>query len=183
MILSSSSIAYAAEGLKTMKVHVKRNMDHFFKELFANVLSAQSRMKSEIEYEGLFQMVAAELRAAKYCWDELFKKGDDATGRILANEYERKLRDKIASLMHAANILVEGEHMVEQDYPLQSTEHILEVTLQEMRDEFERLTELIDQTLASRAIYRTNKLLRDFFSIWDGGRHMHAFVAFPEKGQ
>jgi hypothetical protein len=158
-----------------MKVYVKKNMDHFIKDMFANILSAQSRIKSEIEYEGLFQMVAADLRAAKYCWDELFKKGDDTTEKILANEYEKQLRDKVASLMHAANILVEGEHMLEQNYPLKSTEDLLEITLNEMREEFEQLTHLISHTLHSRKLYQANRLLRDFFTLWDGGKHMHAF--------
>ena len=158
-----------------MKVYVKENLDHFIKDMFANILSAQSRIKSEVEYEGLFQMVAADLRAAKYCWDELYKKGDDRSEKILANQYENELRAKIASLLHAANILVEGEHMVEQDYPLRSTEVILEITLREVREEFEKLTELVAFTLQARELYQENKLLRDFFTLWDGGKHMHAF--------
>ncbi len=105
-----------------MKLHVKQNMNHFIKDMFADILRAQSLMKSEIEYEGLFQIVAAELRAAKYCWDELYKKADDPSEKILANVYEVALRAKIASLMHAANILVEAQHMVEQGYPFKTTE-------------------------------------------------------------
>jgi hypothetical protein len=158
-----------------MKVHVKKNIDHFIKDMFANILSAQSRIRSEIEYEGLFQMVAADLRAAKYCWDELYKKGDEIGGKILANEYEIKLRSKIASLMHAANILVESEHMMEQNYPLRSTEYLLETTLNEVREESDQLTDLITLTLHSRKLYQENALLRDFFSLWDDGKHMHAF--------
>lgn len=158
-----------------MKVYVKKNMDHFIKDMFADILSAQSRIKSEIEYEGLFQMVVADLRAAKYCWDELYRKGDDKSEKILANKYEAQLRSKVASLMHAANILVEGEHMMEQNYALKSTECVLETTLKEMREEFEKLTELITLTLQSRKLYRKNRLLRDFFTLWDGGKHMHAF--------
>ena len=57
-----------------MKLHVKANIDHFIKDMFADILRSQSLIKSEVEYEGLFQIVAAELRAAKYCWDELFKR-------------------------------------------------------------------------------------------------------------
>ncbi|MEW6440806.1 MAG: hypothetical protein AB1640_07685 [bacterium] len=158
-----------------MKLHVKQNIDHYIKDMFADILSAQSRMKSEIEYEGLFQIVAAELRAAKYCWDELFKRAEDTTQRLLANEYEIALRSKVAALMHSANILVETEHMVEQEYPFPSTEFILEVTLREMREEFDQLTDIITKTLHSREIYQRNKILKDFFLLWDGGRHMHAF--------
>ena len=158
-----------------MKLHVKQNMNHFIKDMFADILRAQSLMNSDIEYEGLFQIVAAELRAAKYCWDELFKKADDPSEKILANEYEIQLRAKIASLMHAANILVEAQHMVEQNYPFKKTEHVLDVTLREMRDAFEELDELIENMLQSRDMYKTNKVLTDFFSLWDGGKHMHAF--------
>jgi hypothetical protein len=158
-----------------MKLHVRKNMNHFMKDMFADILRAQSLMRSEIEYEGLFQIVAAELRAAKYCWDELFKKGDDASEKILANSHELQLRDKVASLMHAANILVEAQHMIEQKYPFEKTEHVLEVTLGEMREQFDELTEVITKTLQSRDIYKGNKVLKDFFSLWDGGRHMHAF--------
>lgn len=158
-----------------MKLHVKQNMNHFIKDMFADILRAQSLMKSEIEYEGLFQIVAAELRAAKYCWDELFKKADDPSERILANSYELALRSKIASLMHAANILVEAQHMIEQGYPFQKTEHVLEVTLREMREGFNLLEEIITKMLQARDIYRKNKVLTDFFSLWDGGKHMHAF--------
>ena len=158
-----------------MKLHVKQNMNHFIKDMFADILRAQSLMTSEIEYEGLFQIVAAELRAAKYCWDELFKRVDDSSERILANEHEVALRCKVASLMHAANILVEAQHMVEQGYPLGKTEHVLEVTLQEMREEFDRLTDIIRKMLQGREMYRTNKVLTDFFMLWDGGKHMHAF--------
>ncbi len=158
-----------------MKLHVKQNMNHFMKDMFADILRAQSLMKSEIEYEGLFQIVAAELRAAKYCWDELFKKADDPSERILANVYELALRAKVASLMHAANILVEAQHMVEQGYPMNKTEHVLEVTLREMREEFDRLTEIMTNMLKARDMYRNNKVLTDFFLLWDGGKHMHAF--------
>jgi hypothetical protein len=77
--------------------------------------------------------------------------------------------------MHAANILVEAQHMVEQSYPFKKTEHVLEVTLHEMREEFEQLDELIENMLQSRDMYKTNKVLTDFFSLWDGGKHMHAF--------
>ena len=158
-----------------MKLHVQQNMNHFVKDMFADILRAQSLMKSEIEYEGLFQIVAAELRAAKYCWDELFKKADDPSEKILANVYEVSLRAKVASLMHAANILVEAQHMVEQDYPFKTTERLLEVTLREMREEFDRLTEIITKMLQAREMYQTNKVLTDFFMLWDGGKHMHAF--------
>jgi len=158
-----------------MKLHVKENMNHFIKDMFADILRAQSLMKSEIEYEGLFQIVAAELRAAKYCWDELFKQADDPSEKILANVYEVALRAKIASLMHAANILVEAQHMVEQDYPFKTTEQLLEATLREMREEFDRLTEIITKMLQAREMYQTNKVLTDFFMLWDGGKHMHAF--------
>lgn len=158
-----------------MKLHVKKNMDHFVKDMFSDILRAQSLMKSEVEYEGLFQIVAAELRAAKYCWDELFKKSDDPTGKILANRHEVGLRAKIASLMHAANILVEAEHMIEQGYPLPSTRHTRDQTLAEVRSEFEALSDLLDKMLQSRELYKSNKILRDFFVLWDGGRHMHAF--------
>lgn len=158
-----------------MKLHVKQNMNHFIKDMFADILRAQSLMKSEIEYEGLFQIVAAELRAAKYCWDELFKRAEDPSERILANTYEVQLRAKIASLMHAANILVEAQHMIEQDYPFNKTEHVLDVTLEEMRQAFDELDEVIAKLLQSREMYRTNKVLTDFFSLWDGGKHMHAF--------
>jgi hypothetical protein len=158
-----------------MKLHVKQNMNHFIKDMFADILRAQSLMKSEIEYEGLFQIVAAELRAAKYCWDELFKKADDTSEKILANVYELALRSKIASLMHAANILVEAQHMIEQDYPFKKTEHVLEVTLQEMRDEFDQMNDIITKMLQERDMYRNNKVLTDFFMLWDGGKHMHAF--------
>ena len=158
-----------------MKLHVKQNMNHFIKDMFADILRAQSLMKSEIEYEGLFQIVAAELRAAKYCWDELFKKADDPSEKILANAYEVELRAKVASLMHAANILVEAQHMIEQDYPFKTTEQLLEVTLREMRDEFDELTGIITKMLQSRDMYKTNKVLMDFFLLWDGGKHMHAF--------
>ena len=158
-----------------MKLHVKQNMNHFIKDMFADILRAQSLMKSEIEYEGLFQIVAAELRAAKYCWDELFKKADDPSERILANVYELALRAKVASLMHAANILVEAQHMVEQGYPMKKTEHVLEVTLREMREEFDQLTDLMTNMLKARDMYRNNKVLTDFFLLWDGGKHMHAF--------
>jgi len=158
-----------------MKLHVRQNMDHYIKDMFAAILRAQSRIHSEIEYEGLFQIVAAELRLAKYCWDELFKKAEDQTTRILANAHEIELRKTIASLMHSANILVEAEHMVEQEYPFPSTEFILEVTLREVREVFDRLTGIITRTLQSRDIYKQNKVLKDFFLLWDGGRHMHAF--------
>jgi hypothetical protein len=158
-----------------MKLHVKQNMNHFIKDMFADILRAQSLMKSEIEYEGLFQIVAAELRAAKYCWDELFKQADDPSEKILANVYEVSLRAKIASLMHAANILVEAQHMVEQDYPFKTTEQLLEATLREMREEFDQLTEIITKMLQAREMYQTNKVLTDFFMLWDGGKHMHAF--------
>ena len=158
-----------------MKLHVKQNMNHFIKDMFADILRAQSLMKSEVEYEGLFQIVAAELRAAKYCWDELYKKADDPSEKILANVYEVALRAKIASLMHAANILVEAQHMVEQDYPFKTTEQLLEATLREMRDEFDQLTEIITKMLQARKMYQTNKVLTDFFMLWDGGKHMHAF--------
>ena len=158
-----------------MKLHVKQNMNHFMKDMFADILRAQSLMKSEIEYEGLFQIVAAELRAAKYCWDELFKKADDPSERILANVYELALRAKVASLMHAANILVEAQHMVEQGYPMKKTEHVLEVTLREMREEFDQLTDVMTNMLKARDMYRNNKVLTDFFLLWDGGKHMHAF--------
>ena len=158
-----------------MKLHVKQNMNHFIKDMFADILRAQSLMKSEIEYEGLFQIVAAELRAAKYCWDELFKKADDPSERILANVYELALRAKVASLMHAANILVEAQHMVEQGYPMKKTEHVLEVTLREMREEFDQLTDIMTNMLKARDMYRKNKVLTDFFLLWDGGKHMHAF--------
>ena len=158
-----------------MKLHVKENMDHFVKDMFADILRAQSLMKSEVEYEGLFQIVAAELRAAKYCWDELFKKSDDATEKILANGYEKQVRAKIASLMHAANILVEAEHMIEQQYPLPGTTKIRNLTLADVRADFEALSEVIDKMLQSRDFYKSNKILRDFFVLWDGGRHMHAF--------
>ncbi len=158
-----------------MKLHVKRNMNHFIKDMFADILRAQSLIKSDVEYEGLFQIVAAELRAAKYCWDELFKKGVDDTEKILANSYELQLRAKIASLMHAANILVEAQHMIEQGYAFRNTDYVLNVTLEEMRHEFETLTDLITRTLQSRALYQENPVLKDFFSLWDGGKHMHAF--------
>ena len=158
-----------------MKLHVKQNMNHFIKDMFADILRAQSLMKSELEYEGLFQIVAAELRAAKYCWDELFKRAEDASEKILANEYEIELRAKVASLMHAANILVEAQHMVEQEYPLKGTEHVLDLTLEEMREEFDALNEVITKMLQSRDMYKTNKVLTDFFMLWDGGKHMHAF--------
>jgi hypothetical protein len=158
-----------------MKLHVKKNMNHFIKDMFASILRSQSLIKSEIEYEGLFQIVAAELRAAKYCWDELFKKGDDPSEKILANEYEISLRSKVASLMHAANILVEAQHMIEQGYPMQKTEHVLDVTLQEMREDFDRLDGIITKMLQARDMYRDNKVLTDFFLLWDGGKHMHAF--------
>ena len=158
-----------------MKLQVRQNLDHYIKDMFAAILSAQSRMKSEIEYEGLFQIVAAELRAAKYCWDELFKKAEEDTSRIAANPYEIELRSKVAALMHSTNILVEAEHMVEQKYTFPSTEFILEVTLREVREEFDRLTEIITKTLHSREVYKRNKVLKDFFLLWDGGRHMHAF--------
>jgi len=158
-----------------MKLHVKKNMDHFVKDMFADILRAQSLIKSEVEYEGLFQIVAAELRAAKYCWDELFKKSDEASGKIQANEHELALRAKIASLMHAANILVEAEHMIDQAYPLPSTARIRDLTLTEVRRDFEALNELLDKMLQSREIYKSNRILRDFFVLWDGGRHMHAF--------
>ena len=158
-----------------MKLHVKKNMDHFVKDMFSYILRAQSLMKSEVEYEGLFQIVAAELRAAKYCWDELFRKSDDATERINANEYEIALRSQIASLMHASNVLVEAKHMMEQGYPLPSTQHLRDMTLQEVRQKFEALGEIIEKTLQSRDMYRKNKILKDFFYLWDGGRHMHAF--------
>ena len=158
-----------------MKLHVKQNMNHFIKDMFADILRAQSLMKSEIEYEGLFQIVAAELRAAKYCWDELFKRAEDPSERILANTYEVQLRAKIASLMHAANILVEAQHMIEQDYPFNKTEHVLDVTLEEMRQAFDELDEVIVKLLQSREMYKTNKVLTDFFALWDGGKHMHAF--------
>ena len=150
-------------------------MDHFIKDMFSDIMRAQSLIKSEVEYEGLFQIVAAELRAAKYCWDEMFKKGDDTSEKIRANEYELQLRAKIAALMHSANILVEAQHMVEQGYPFSSTEHVLEVTLNDSRKEFEALSELIRKTLQSRDLYLNNKVLKDFFVLWDGGRHMHAF--------
>ncbi len=166
-----------------MELYVQLNMDHFIKDLFANILSAQHRINSEIEYEGLFQMVAADLRAAKYCWDELFKIGDDKTTKIMANEHEIQLRKKIASLMHASNILVESQHMIEQRYKLPSTQYVKDVTLKEVREEFEKLNELIDQTLQSRDLYQNNKLLKDFFTVWDGGMHMHAFVTIPEEEQ
>lgn len=158
-----------------MKMHVKQNMNHFIKDMFADILRAQSLMKSEVEYEGLFQIVAAELRAAKYCWDELYKKADDPSEKILANVYEVALRAKIASLMHAANIVVEAQHMVEQGYPFRTTEHLLEATLREMREEFDQLTEIITKMLQAREMYQTNKVLTDFFMLWDGGKHMHAF--------
>ena len=158
-----------------MKLHVKRNMDHFIKDMFSDILRAQSLIRSEVEYEGLFQIVAAELRAAKYCWDEMFKKGTDSSEKIQANEHEIRLRSKIASLMHAANVLVEAQHMIEQGYPFRSTEHVLEETLKDMRQEFDELTDIITSTLQSRDIYLSNKVLKDFFVLWDGGRHMHAF--------
>ena len=158
-----------------MKLHVKKNMDHFVKDMFSDILRAQSLMKSEVEYEGLFQIVAAELRAAKYCWDELFKKGDDPSDKILANEYETQLRGKIASLMHASNILVEAEHMIEQNYPMRSTAQVRELTLAQVHEDFEALNGIITNTLQSREIYKRNKILKDFFVLWDGGRHMHAF--------
>ncbi len=158
-----------------MKLHVKQNMNHFIKDMFADILRAQSLMKSEVEYEGLFQIVAAELRAAKYCWDELYKRADDPSEKILANVYEVALRAKVAALMHAANILVEAQHMVEQDYPFKTTEQLLETTLREMREEFDQLTEIITKMLQAREMYQTNKVLTDFFMLWDGGKHMHAF--------
>ena len=158
-----------------MKLHVQQNMNHFIKDMFADILRAQSLMKSEVEYEGLFQIVAAELRAAKYCWDELYTKADDPSEKILANVYEVALRAKVASLMHAANILVEAQHMVEQDYPLKTTEQLLEATLREMREEFDQLTEIITKMLQAREMYQANKVLTDFFMLWDGGKHMHAF--------
>jgi len=151
-------------------------MDHFVKDMFADILRAQSRMQSGLEYEGLFQIVAAELRAAKYCWDELYKSAEDTTERILANEYEILLRTKVASLMHAANILVEGEHMIEQNYPFRKTEFIVEETLAEMREQFNDLTDIITRVLQSREMFQQNKVLRDFFTLWDNGKHMHAFV-------
>lgn len=158
-----------------MKLHVKQNMNHFIKDMFADILRAQSLMKSEVEYEGLFQIVAAELRAAKYCWDELYTKADDPSEKILANVYEVALRAKVASLMHAANILVEAQHMVEQEYPFKTTEQLLESTLREMREEFDQLTEIITKMLQAREMYQANKVLTDFFMLWDGGKHMHAF--------
>ncbi len=158
-----------------MKLHVKKNMDHFIKDMFSDILRAQSLIKSEVEYEGLFQIVAAELRAAKYCWDELFKRGDDPSDNILANEHETQLRSKVASLMHASNILVEAEHMIEQNYPLGSTAQVREMTLTQVREDFEKLNDITTKTLQSREIYKKNKILKDFFVLWDGGRHMHAF--------
>ncbi len=158
-----------------MKLHVKANIDHFIKDMFADILRSQSLIKSEVEYEGLFQIVAAELRAAKYCWDELFKKADDPSDKILANEHESTLRAKIASLMHASNILVEAEHMIEQNYPLPSTSEVRNLTLAQVREDFENLNEVITNTLQSRELYKRNKILKDFFVLWDGGRHMHAF--------
>lgn len=158
-----------------MKLHVRQNMDHFIKDMYADILRAQSLIRSEVEYEGLFQIVAAELRAAKYCWDEIFKKGEDASDKIVGNTHEIELRKKIAALMHTANILVETQHMIEQGYPFPSTEHVLETTLREMREGFGELTDLITKTLQSRDMYQENKVLRDFFALWDGGRHMHAF--------
>ncbi len=158
-----------------MKLHVKQNMDHFIKEMFADILRAQSRMQSGLEYEGLFQIVAAELRAAKYCWDELFTKADDPSDKISANGHEIQLRDLIAALMHAANILVETEHMIEQGYPFNSTETVLDATLRETREAFEEFTDLITNLLQSREMYQRNGPLKDFFSLWDGGRHMRAF--------
>jgi hypothetical protein len=163
------------KGMRVMKLHVKKNMDHFVKDMFADILRAQSLMTSEVEYEGLFQIVAAELRAAKYCWDELYKRSEDPSEKILANEHEIGLRAKIASLMHAANVLVEAEHMIEQKYPLPSTAHIRDLTLAEVRRDFEALNDVIDKMLHSRDLYKVNKILRDFFVLWDGGRHMHAF--------
>jgi len=158
-----------------MKLHVKENIDHYVKDMFSDILRAQSLIKSEVEYEGLFQIVAAELRAAKYCWDELFKKSEDSSNRIFANPHEIALRAKIASLMHASNILVEAEHMIEQNYPLLSTIQMRDLTLRDVREQFEKLNDIIDSMLQSRAMYQQNKILRDFFVLWDGGRHMHAF--------
>ena len=158
-----------------MKLHVQRNMDHFIKDMFSDILRAQSLIRSEVEYEGLFQIVAAELRAAKYCWDEMFKRGDSDSDKMPANDLELQLRTKIASLMHAANVLVETQHMIEQGYPFPSTEQVLDSTLQDMRSAFDELTGIIDRTLQSRDIYLQNKVLKDFFVLWDGGRHMHAF--------
>jgi len=158
-----------------MKLHVKKNMDHYVKDMFSDILRAQSLMNSEVEYEGLFQIVAAELRAAKYCWDELFKRSSDPSNKILANKDELDLRAKIASLMHGANILVEAEHMMEQNYPFPSTVQIRNLTLAHVREEFEKLDDTITNMLHSREMYQQNKILRDFFQLWDGGRHMHAF--------
>ena len=158
-----------------MKLHVQRNMDHFMKDMFSDILRAQSLIRSEVEYEGLFQIVAAELRAAKYCWDEMFKRGGDTSKKITANSHELELRSKIASLMHAANVLVEAQHMIEQGYPFESTELVLETTLKDMRKAFDELTKIIGATLQSRDMYLKNKVLKDFFVLWDGGRHMHAF--------
>ena len=78
-------------------------------------------------------------------------------------------------MMHAANVLVEAQHMVEQGYPMKKTEHVLEVTLREMREEFDQLTDIMTNMLKARDMYRNNKVLTDFFLLWDGGKHMHAF--------
>ena len=158
-----------------MKLHVKKNMDHYVKDMFSDFLRAQSLIHAEVEYEGLFQIVAAELRAAKYCWDELFKRSEDPSDKILANAYELDLRAKIASLMHAANILVEAEHMIEQNYALPSTTQVRNLTLGHVREEFEKLNHTVTKMLQSREMYQLNKILKDFFLLWDGGRHMHAF--------
>ena len=77
--------------------------------------------------------------------------------------------------MHASNILVEAEHMIEQNYPLPSTSEVRNLTLAQVREDFENLNEVITNTLQSRELYKRNKILKDFFVLWDGGRHMHAF--------
>jgi len=89
-----------------MKLHVQQNMNHFIKDMFADILRAQSLMKSEIEYEGLFQIVAAELRAAKYCWDELFKRADDPSEKILANQLIQKAE--------TGNVTIEWNHVLDE---------------------------------------------------------------------
>jgi hypothetical protein len=44
-----------------------------------------------------------------------------------------------------------------------------------MREEFDQLTEIITKMLQAREMYQENKVLTDFFMLWDGGKHMHAF--------
>ena len=144
-------------------------MTHFIRFIFLNLESARRHLETGFVYEGTYQMVAAELKVAKYCWDEVFTLREESGGSLVANGPERELRKHIASMMHAAYILIEAEHMIEQQYEMSSTEATFRNTLEDLKADFLKVNSLLEEVLESRAIYREEESIRYYVrSLLDG---------------